>query len=1211
MIERFDLLEAPLTGTHLIDASAGTGKTYTIAGLIVRLLVEREVPINEILVVTFTEAATEDLRTRIRGRIMDAGRAFCEGECFDDPFLLALVERVPDHQRAGRLLTAAMRGFDEAMIFTIHGFCRKMLRENSLESGVLFDSELITDQHELFREISEDFFRHHFYGASRLFVRSCGKDFLPDRIRRTLAPMHQRADLTIRPVIDRAQAFRDFAGAERGFRIAHGEVVATWAGARLEVATIFSENPGLNRSRYSLKSIPAWLAAMDRLVVDQDPPSDLFPAFSKFTRSSIEAAVKKGFSYPVHPLFDLCELLAEASEVLVAAVGACRLALQAEYYRFVHDELTIRKGGAHQQSFDDLLTTLAQGLKGPGGDRLCRVVRDRFQAAMIDEFQDTDGVQYGIFSRLFQGSDILLYLIGDPKQAIYSFRGADIFAYIQAVRDVGSRYTLDRNFRSVPGLIQAVNALFSKAPRPFVFDEIEFDPVRPGSLDHSPLLINRSEEPPLHLVLLNRNGGPEGETALMPKEAARIKILDWLAGEITSLLWQGRQGMAMIGADPLIAGDIVVLVRTNAEARRVQARLEEVAVASVLHSSESLFASREAEEMAWILKAIGEPRRGGLLRLALATRILGVAGEKLDQFNDDNDFFDLWYERLLEYHDHWIGAGFFPMFTRFIDSEGVRERLLGRIGGTRSLTNVLHLQEVLHLAAVEHEFGMVETIRFLEERIAGAGLDLAQEEYQLRLESDAELVQIVTIHKAKGLQYPIVFCPFSWNGSRLVDRKGSQSGQPLIYHGQDDGNELILDLTSPPEPDQLAAARLEEMAEDLRVLYVALTRAVQRCYLVWGAIKGAGTSALAYLLHRDEGDDPGFDFLSTKADHEIRADLAAVTAAAGSGMVVYDLEVRSSGKDRSAQPSQKNGLMSRAFMVPVGVDWRVFSFSSLAGGHIRSDHGPEWFGATMTPKVFSATDRDIFSFPAGAAAGTFLHTLLEKLDFQQYRFGEARLSLRNALQTQGYDPDWDVVLDRMLDGLLNHPLDPSRPDHVLSNIGSSERLNELEFYFPLKGGGAHDLDQFLARFVPGWRKVWPVGIFSKSFEVLRGFMKGYIDLVFQQNGKFFIVDWKSNLLGHQPEDYGEELLIEVMARERYSLQYLIYTIALHRYLGQRIADYRYEHHFGGIYYIFLRGVGHEGHDRAGIFRARPDLKVVQGLDALLEGAGVVDRSGPF
>lgn len=1201
----FDLLDNPLEGANLIEASAGTGKTHAITGLFLRLILEKDLSVNQILVVTFTEAATEELRDRIRATVREATRAFSRGKS-ENRFLDDLVKRHTDPARAQGALREALRDFDQAAIFTIHGFCRRMLHENAFESGSLFDTELVTYEEDIKRGIVEDFWRRHVYGATPVFVNyAMTKKFTPADLLSLVGGRAGQPYMRVIPEVD----IPDTSGQENAFRTCFDRVRTAWSSARDEVEDILASDDSLKRNIYRMASIPGWIRSMDDYVASGRNNPELFESFRKFTSSELKGSVKQGFAPPGHPFFDLCDELMGKNKELEEAFEQRVVGLKAELFRYLQQELARRKREKNVQSFDDLLINLRRALEQPGGQELAKAIRMKFKAALIDEFQDTDPIQYAIVKRVFESENNILFLIGDPKQAIYSFRGADIFAYMEASRDVRTRYTLPENWRSEPDLITAVNTVFVDAERPFVYDEIQFQPARPApGQDREMLLIDGECEPPLQLLLLNASKVTDTGKAVT-KTRARDLIYRAVAAEISRLLHLGRDKMAVLGGRPLGEGDIAVLVRKNDEACQMQKALLQLKIPNVLYSTANLFDSDEALEMERILAAMAEPKSERRLKAALATDMVGVKGEELEDRPDNEPGLEGWLVKFKGYHDRWNQHGFIRMFPHFMSEQGVLTRLMAFPDGERRSTNVLHLVEVLQQTSVERKLGMAGLLKWLSEQRDPSTPRL--DEHQLRLESDENAVKLVTIHKSKGLEYPVVFCPFSWDGSKIRNSDG-----PFTFHDERGNMRLTLDLGSETIGEHRVLAEKELLAENLRLLYVALTRARNRCYLVWGRFNEAETSAPAYLLHQPGSGEPE-DIMNataerfmTLSDDDVCQELKAIRDKAGGTIRLCEMETQEGG-EYSALPADRVELTCRKFSGKIDRYWHISSFSSLVS-------------VSDPPHVAELADRDairpvdgddraapggpavdeepsgIFSFPRGARAGTLLHDIFEHLDFAQQDTSPMKELVADKLTGYGFELAWQDTLCDMIQKVLSTPLDPDRRALTLSRIQNKDRLNELEFYFPLKPLSPNMLKGIFAAYAgPDLPAELPAFDGRLKFSPVRGFMKGFMDMVFQFDERFYLVDWKSNFLGSRVEDYGQECLARAMREELYTLQYYIYTVALNQYLSLRLPSYDYEMHFGGVYYIFLRGVDPDKGPDFGIYRDKPSGALINALDESL------------
>ncbi len=1224
--ETFDLTETPLEGINLIEASAGTGKTYAISGLFLRLLLEKNLTIDQILVVTFTEAATEELKDRIRNKLRETVAAFSGGRT-EEKFIQSLIRKYKREKPPEHLITSlqnAIRDFDEAAIFTIHSFCKRMLHEHAFESGTLFDTELVGDQERLKREIVEDFWRTHFYDESRIFVNYLlDRKISPESLLFFLRHKLSQPDMHIvpRPVFHQGEETSDASYQEREYRVSFDAAKTCWLSEKDVVEHILMTDEGLNRNQYRRTSIPAWVREMDdylhsgedRLPIpDKRRRGQVFEKFEKFTRTGLRDGVKKKFAPPAHRFFDRCEDLKEKKERLTVRFDKRLLDLKIELFRYVKAELQKRKETQNILSFDDLLLNLQVALRKEG-ESLAEKIRTRFRAALIDEFQDTDPVQYDIFKRIF-GSRLLtpdsdppneapiLFLIGDPKQAIYGFRGADIFAYMDAAEHSESRYTLGENWRSEPSLIQGVNTIFENAPLAFLYEEIPFFPVRPAKdKKHIAYLkINRKSDPPLQFWFLKDK---EGGKKTMGKEQARKLIYQAVAGEISRLL--DKRNKVSLGGNPLKPGDIAVLVRQKRDAAPVQKRLSELGIPAVLHTEANLFDSHEAVEMERVLSAILHSGNERLLMAALATDMMGVSGERLNALAEDEREWEEWLVKFRNYHHIWHSSGFIQMFRQLASQEKILPRLMAFPNGERRNTNLLHLSEILHQVSLERKGGMAWLVKWLSDQRDQTAERL--KEYQLRLESDENAVKLVTIHKSKGLEYPVVFCPFMFGDSKIRDK--DETG--FLFHDEENDRRLTLDIGSEDMEKHQKCSEQELLAENLRLLYVALTRAENRCYLVWGRIKDAGTSALAYLLHHPGGS--GADVLSTTemtfealSDAEVRRDVKAIEEKSLGAIRVSDMPADAR---QLLLPLSEDAekLDNRKFSGKIGHHFRVASFSSLTSGRAHgselADHDaqtgpeiheePEEWGADEDPL-------NIFSFPKGARAGTFLHEVFEHFDFTEEAPSVLEGLVSEKLREYDFDPVWENTICDTVRKTLSVPLEQERADFTLSKIRNEDRLNELAFYFPLNRISPqilrHIFETYAGDALP---QDFPEYIERLEFSPVRGVMKGFVDMVFQFQEQFYLVDWKSNFLGSRVEDYHQYQLIESMKENYYILQYHIYALALHRYLFVRKPGYTYEKDFGGVYYIFLRGVDPEKGPDFGIYRDRPSRALMEALSCKL------------
>ncbi|MDD5203915.1 MAG: exodeoxyribonuclease V subunit beta [Desulfobacterales bacterium] len=1188
----FDLLNVPLKGTSLVEASAGTGKSFSIAGLFLRFLIETPIPVSEILVVTFTQAATEELRDRIRRSITDALEAFSEGGSRES-FLQGLVEKEKDHGEAINRLNAALRNFDCAAIMTIHGFCWRILKENAFESLSMFDVELVSSQELIKAEMVDDFWRQHLYTESALFVQYAVQVGLsPDSLLKLLGKHLSRPFLKVIPAVESPDA----SAQEQAFIKAFETLRSAWPSAREQVAGLLRSD-SLKRNCYNLGKLPAWIESMDDFLSRPGAESTLFSGFEKFTTTELCRSAKKNCEPPAHAFFDLCESFCCSHAALLEHYEEKIIGLKSELFRFANRELPARKGKMNVLYFDDLLLNLLGALQGKAGEQLAATIRGKFKAALIDEFQDTDPLQYTILREVFARKPSILFFIGDPKQSIYGFRGADIFAYMEAARDVQTRFTLRENWRSEPDLVTSLNVLFENNPRPFVYEEIRFHPCAPAHGRASErLLINGKPEPPFHMWIVESDSdAPKA----IPKQEARRSISAAVAGEIAELLRLGKEGRALLGGRPLGEEDIAVLVRRNQDAVQMQQVLSGLGIPSVLYSTGNLFDSHEAMEVQRVLSSIAAPENGKLLRGALVTDILGLNGADLEKVISEEREWESWVVRFTHYRDLWVGRGFIRMFRRFLNQEEVLARLMRYPDGERRCTNLLHLSEVLHQISVDKRLSRAGLLKWLAAHRAGVGTE--PEEHPIRLESDERAVKLVTVHKSKGLEYPVVFCPFGWNGSTL-----RSSREPFSFHDGATPAGLTLELGSEHAEENRKQAEKENLSENLRLLYVSLTRAKERCYFVWGRFRDAETSAPAYLFYPPPSLAKD-DVVAATRNHFLKLEknftekLQELERKAGGGLVIYPVP---EFPVKAQVPEQRESahLSCRVFKGHIDREQGFASFSSLISGREAEpeDGDPE---ATLKETTPLEKPQGFFSFPAGMRAGSFLHALFEDLDFTSRDSGSIKKMIGEKLIEHGYDPEWREEVHGMVKRVLQADLDPTVPDLRLSRLGAEDRLQELEFYWPLRRVTPGSLAEIVSgRDIPAG---FAEHLGRLEFSPLRGFMRGFLDLLFRFRGRYYLVDWKSNDLGARIEDYGRAGMMAAMQKGYYVLQYLIYTVAVHQYLRLRLPDYRYEDHFGGVFYIFLRGVDPDRGPDFGIFRARPSEELVRKL-----AAGLIEDKKP-
>ncbi|WP_263264523.1 exodeoxyribonuclease V subunit beta [Pseudomonas sp. RIT-PI-S] len=1202
-------LTFPLRGSQLIEASAGTGKTFTISALYLRLVLGhggeeqgfgRELLPPQILVVTFTDAATKELRDRIRTRLAQAAQFFRDEIPAPDALVEQLREDYPQAQwpTCASKLDAAAQWMDEAAVSTIHGWCQRMLREHAFDSGSLFTQSLETDHSELLGEVVRDYWRQFCYGMvgdTLAWVRDNWKSpaSLLARVRALLSDAG--------PVEDAAHPGQHIeTGLQRRLdelaqlKQPWGEWIEQLRGILVQGIADKAADARKLQPRY----FEPWLQGIAEWHADPDLHHlDIGKGFERLTPQGIAEAWKA--EPPSHDAFEAMVTLRDRLKGLPDP-GADALQHAAAW---VAKRFEREKRRRAEMGFDDMLLRLNAALRGEAGDALTQVIREQFPVALIDEFQDTDPVQYSIFERIYQigenRTDLGIFLIGDPKQAIYAFRGADIHTYLRARRaNAGRLHSLGTNFRSSEAMVGALNRLFEQAESraqgrgAFLFREAHDNPVpflpvaAQGRRDR--LQVAGADLPAMTFWAL-------ASDKPVANGAYRDQLAPACASEIVRLLELGKQGQCGFAAAdgsvrPLAPADIAILVRDGGEARAIRAQLRARGVRSVyLSDKESVFHSQEAlDVLAW-LRACAEPDADRLLRAALASVTLARPLAELEALNRNELTWEARVMQFREYRALWRSQGVLSMLRRLLHDFDLPLRLTGRADGERVLTNLLHLTELLQQASAELD-GEQALIRHLAERLSST--QDGGEEQVVRLESDEQLVKVVTIHKSKGLEYPLVFLPFICS-ARPVD--GSRV--PVTWHDADGQ----VRLSMAPDDEAIAAADDERLGEDLRLLYVALTRAQYACWLGVADLKrgresksALHRSAIGYLLGGGEPLAESTELGAWLADVQAGDPALALLPVPEASEQLYVAP----RNERQAQPAREP--IRRA-----AEHWWIASYSALRiadtvdGGQAPDslqaqnlmDDEPLGSALTVAPMQGS-----IHQFPRGPHPGTFLHGLLEWAGREGFgALGAQPQVLRDTLArrcaTRGWS-GWIPTLEQWLSGLLHAPL-PLGEGHEMRLHELATYRYEMEFWFASRDVDVHRLDALVRQHTHG-------GAARAAAEGhrLNGLFKGFIDLCFEHEGRYYVADYKSNWLGADDASYSPQAMELAILEHRYDLQYVLYLLALHRQLQARLPGYDYDQHMGGAMFVFLRGLSARSR---GVYFSRPPRALIEQLDLLFQG----------
>ena len=1167
-------------GVTLLEASAGTGKTYALARIFLRLVAEEGLEVGKILTVTFTTAATEELRERIRSLLVEAYETLSEAPQGNEEVTfsrLRTLEQVPV-QECIRRIKLAVTCFDEAIISTIHGFCNRVLTENSFETQSLFEAELNKAAKEMVKEGVEEYWRGVFSTAKPLVSAAASTH--------KIKPSEMIDFYTGLP---RSQNFDFGFEVENDFETSLAQLTArfeqlkhSWLNGSVEYQEYIT-NCLYRKDARAKKHLARHTRILDQAFMNDEVSPSSFEILDDMRETKL---------WPKKEFEDQYPDFAKEAELFWSELDSFGRAVRIDCVRFLNKKMSEWKEKRGILFFDDLLTKTAKAVGSPSsdGDALRSSLRELFDAALIDEFQDTDPVQFQIFSKLFgEEGEHWLYLIGDPKQSIYRFRGADLEAYFDfANRTRAVKYSLDTNFRTVTPLVESVNSFFEKAQSPFLHDELKFSRVCPnegGQADRDKTYHEANVPKPAFVIR-----ELEWLSDRAPKtEDARHAIRVDMTKEIKKLLSVGS-----INGRKVKEKDIAVIVRGNTDARKVWEQFRSCGLAAVVFTDVSLFESPEAKELLWVIEGIANARNERAIKRALATGLLGNTIEDFQQWQDEPKIWEEWVGRFREYHQTWRKQGIYVALNDLFRKTSAISKNLKRPDGERRVTNFLHLAEVLHRASSANPLSPSSLLVWLRTKMQLR--DTSEDEYQLRLESQSDSIRILTVHKSKGLEYPIVFLPF------LSFPFGGKGGD-FKYHQK--GGKLVVDLKKTATPEARQTGDREEEQEDARVLYVALTRAASRCYIYHAPIKlskNANTPAQVRMM-RSWGS--------------------------------------SASKTESASGIQNNSLAEEASrwveLLGGRAEYAFFSLGKVSAGERGGDcktegvqavelSVQEWDPAHDIPKVkvlesfsslskqvgFDGRDLDglldkddtsgdslrkerlpIFEFPAGANAGSFMHDVFEFLDFSDPTSWPKLVSEK--LKKHHYDSaHWAPTILEMVEQVMGAELERG---FSLNGLKKSDRLEEMEFHFPVSSSFLPELTQRL----PAHSKlrVYLDRVSTEDFRRIEagGYLKGLIDLTFRKDGKYFILDWKSNKLGGHSDGFGQEELEREMFTHHYVLQYHLYVVALHRFLLRRVKDYNYEKNFGGVYYLFLRGMK-KGSAR-GIFFDLPDYETVHTLERFL------------
>ncbi|MBU2926087.1 exodeoxyribonuclease V subunit beta [Colwellia sp. 1_MG-2023] len=1237
-LTNLDSSTIPLTGRHLIEASAGTGKTYNITRIYLRLLLERELKVEEILLMTFTKDATQELRGRIDAFIREALNNW-PTLCSQDSYFKAIDKRVnPDNANPNKiefLLKRALLFLDEAAIFTIHGFCQRALTQHAFASGLPFNANMSTNSNELVLEATQDWYRQlakqsienfvlveAFWATPTAFVSSFAK------------AISHRSELS---VIDVQSLVANFIQLAK-----HASVALNNNTSLLDEGLVAHKKPEEQEKRAEeLVKLKQWL---DNIAQCQDHNALLDAA-----AYPMPDYLLNGSRHPKAFKVQLAQVLDSAKEIKAQVKNLAKNINKAQAYQIVRgaiyqirQQVKQTKEQLNCLDFDDLINTLADCLQQtPKKDSsssqqtsniLAQTLLAQYPVALVDEFQDTDPQQFAILQGIYYQKDQsgvssdntssdeesknALYLIGDPKQAIYGFRGGDIFAYLNARSDCDYHWLMDTNWRSSPDVVEAYNQVFSgsateSSVKQSVFGYgIDYQPVLAGKKADAKVdsLTNKGRA----LRFVHFTG--EGFTDKVP-QSVRPLMATWCANEIVSLL--NKNDITNLAAEQTTDNkqikpkDIAILVRDGREASAIKEALLQANLASVFLSDRAnLFDSEQAEQLIKLLRGILAPEDERLYLSAITCGLLGINASALYKLQQDESAYQTLKFHFFDYREQWQRQGFISMaitiMHQHFDFSGANDSG----NKSRALTNLLHLFEILQSASQQF-LQPQELLYWFEQQChddnARATNDLETEQ---RLESDGDLIRIVTQHGAKGLEYPIVFIPFATRHNDPL-KFGNKSVSYIEYHNEQ--GQLCLSLDG-DEQAKIAMAN-EAYAESIRLLYVAITRAERRCYILSTAFDKYALSPLGKTLQWQPEQDivQSLNQLVASSPETISLQLESFDSLAN--------DIASNVISQKQQVEKTAELEVSKFIGKIERDWWLSSFSALSknlrhGGISSPDRDSvEVVDSSVTNrKSEKALLR--FQLVKGAHSGNLLHDILEHSNFKSSDVIENNMLestkwplLKYGELTTGFT---DVDLVCWLDEIVKTPM-TNKSDTLdtfcLADIPVQKTLRENEFYFPMNEANITDLEKLLTDHRnTNTTTVKQNNVRLPSYKSLKGMMHGFIDLVFEQNGKYYVCDYKSSHLGDDYNDYDYNALRDDIEKNYYDLQYLIYSLALHRYLQQNLPDYDVAEHFGGIYYLYLRGMTNDAsHQGKGVYyRQITENELIQ-LDDLFLGKPLANK----
>lgn len=1204
-------LDLPLSGVRVVEASAGTGKTFTIATLYLRLILEQGLRPEQIVVATFTRAASAELSMRLRKRLrlasqllsqIDAAapRSSDNGEVRDTRTAIAQALRKTgvDIEVLRKRARDAELAMDTAMIGTLHGFCHRVLGEFGFETGrALTDLELLDDTRALQDEVIGDFWRAGSADADTARILSgtwgspekLAQQATDSRWRGREIAIDTRASSSVQQVRERRNAALAMLDTIRNSIAGWDEDTLRTAGA--ELAACFDKRGWSARdSRFrGLHALFGWVATATTPL--------LIPGLVRKTLHDLDPQVMASMPSckrkPQGPVFSAIADLASAAKVLDALDAQAAACVLREARDSLQREMPARMQARGLLDHDQAIDELVQALDDPRrGARVVAAIRARWQVALVDEFQDTDPAQWTILQKLFAHDDGALVLVGDPKQAIYGFRGGDVHAYLAArAHAAGEPLRLDRSYRAGAGMTAAINALFARADA-FVEQAIDYAEVHSAEeVAQRTLLLAGEPAPALQLWRVPAGIDAKRKPKPCNKRDAEHAIEAACVTRIVELLTSAQTGDAQLrrndgNARALQAGDIAVLVNNNRQAHSMQRALARAGVPAASCLRANVYASEEAQDLRLLLEALRDPSDAACARAALASLLIGADAQSIAASLHDTATLDALLQQTAAWANQIERQGPLALLHALIAQAA--PRLLAAPGGERRVSNYLQLAELLQ-QQMDVCFGIDDLCNGYARQLADDRTEVDSDNARLRLETDAHAVQIATIHAAKGLEYGVVLLPYA-----LLGRKPANRNHWPALHWYHDGDRAHVAIGEDVALDVAEEALDEIRGEEARKLYVGITRACAACVLPWGWVNLGERTAAHRLLHvaGRESPLPFDDAGCAQALHEL-------AARAPEAIAVEALPGSAAGRLQPVRDARAP-LHARDFDAHIERDWRTWSFSRLTRGESRRVSGDPQPGSgdEASPTIADTAPAVTFDAAptlAGPRFGNAVHAALERADFAAWRgaggipAGQREL-LTRSLRAQGLPQPGTVSIEEAVHSVaicVRGALNVALPCGIrLCDQAPESRRAEMEFHLRLAATRVDALFDLLH--AHGYQR----GRNGFGATRLNGLLTGIIDLVFQHDERYHLIDYKTNRL----PAYDAASLQTAIDEHDYDLQYLLYTLALHRWLRQVLPGYNYDVHIGEVYYLFVRDLA----DGRGIHRDRPPRELIEAMDALFD-----------